>query len=95
MADVTVQTKAQSPAGASTSMTFKQLSGFIAGPGGFLLLVFFFLPWISVSCSGNTLIEAKRFNEARALLRTINHPTASKWLAKIDELDPFPDPFDE
>ena len=39
-------------------MTFKQLSGFIAGPGGFLLLVFFFLPWISVSCSGNTFIEA-------------------------------------
>jgi hypothetical protein len=41
-----------------------------------------------------THIEAKQYNEARAILKTINHPTALKWLQKIDELDPFPDPFE-
>lgn len=34
------------------------------------------------------LIKAKRYDEARAMLRAIDHPTAAKWLDKLDELDP-------
>lgn len=30
------------------------------------------------------LIEAKRYDEARRILRTVDHPTAREWLAKID-----------
>ena len=32
------------------------------------------------------LIQQKKYDEARQLLRTVNHPTAQKWLAKLDEL---------
>jgi hypothetical protein len=35
-----------------------------------------------------SLIQIGRFDEARDLLRTVDHPTAQKWLDKIDELDP-------
>jgi hypothetical protein len=34
------------------------------------------------------LIQEKRYDEARVLLRTVNHPTATKWLAKLDNIDP-------
>lgn len=34
------------------------------------------------------LIEEKRFDEARGILRTIDHPTAREWEAKIDKLNP-------
>lgn len=34
------------------------------------------------------LIQAKRYNEARMLLRTVNHDMALEWLDKIDKLDP-------
>lgn len=34
------------------------------------------------------LIKEKNYTEARELLRTINHPTAKKWLIKIDEISP-------
>ena len=40
------------------------------------------------------LIKAERYDEARAVLRSMNHPSASKWLTKLDELDPpFPTPL--
>ncbi len=38
------------------------------------------------------LIKAKRYDEARAILQNIDHPTAQKWLEKLDELD---SPFEE
>jgi hypothetical protein len=43
------------------------------------------------------LIQAKRYDEARNILETVNHPTAANWLAKLDEiapsqLDDIPDP---
>lgn len=31
------------------------------------------------------LIEQKRYEEARSLLKTIDHPTAKEWLATLDE----------
>jgi hypothetical protein len=34
------------------------------------------------------LISEKRYDEARALLRMIDDPTATKWLAKLDEIAP-------
>src|SRR5579859_3256559 len=34
------------------------------------------------------LITEKHYNEARALLRTIDHPTALQWLEKLDTIDP-------
>lgn len=37
------------------------------------------------------LIAEGRYDEARSLLRTMDHPSAQKWLAKLDEIDPpFP-----
>lgn len=37
------------------------------------------------------LIKEGHYDEARGVLRTIDHPTALKWLQRIDELDPpFP-----
>lgn len=33
-----------------------------------------------------TLIEAKRYEDARALLITVDHPTAEKWLAKLNQI---------
>ncbi len=34
------------------------------------------------------LIVARRFAEARAVLRPLDHPKAREWLAKLDEVDP-------
>jgi hypothetical protein len=34
------------------------------------------------------LIREKRYDEARAILRTIDHPTARQWLGKIEQIDP-------
>jgi hypothetical protein len=34
------------------------------------------------------LIQEKKYDEARAILRTINDPTAQKWLKKLDKLAP-------
>lgn len=34
------------------------------------------------------LIEERRYAEARSLLRQIDHPTAKRWLAKLDEIAP-------
>lgn len=34
------------------------------------------------------LIKEKRYPEARAILKTIDHPTAREWLAKLDEVAP-------
>lgn len=39
------------------------------------------------------LIQEKRYAEARILLQTINHPTAIKWLAKLDQISPPPNPY--
>jgi hypothetical protein len=37
----------------------KQLSSFIAGPAGLVVILFFFLPWVTISCSGGAYeIEA-------------------------------------
>lgn len=36
------------------------------------------------------LIVQKEYQKARRLLVGINHPTAHRWIAKIDELDPRP-----
>jgi hypothetical protein len=35
-----------------------------------------------------TLIQAKRYAEARQVLQQIDHPTAAKWLARLDEVAP-------
>lgn len=32
------------------------------------------------------LIEQKKYDEARAILKTIDHPTATKWLDKLDRI---------
>lgn len=34
------------------------------------------------------LIEAKKYQEARALLKTVDHPTAQLWLARLDAMSP-------
>lgn len=34
------------------------------------------------------LIQEKRYAEARAILKTIDHPTAREWLKKLDEIAP-------
>ncbi len=34
------------------------------------------------------LIQAKQYDEARAILKTINHPMAAEWIDKIDALSP-------
>lgn len=42
------------------------------------------------------LIQQKRYEEARQILVGVSHPTAQKWLAKIDEITmDFGDPFAE
>ena len=49
------------------------------------------------------LIKAKRYDEARFILHSIDHPTAQEWLAKLDQIapvsttpddNPFDNPFD-
>lgn len=39
-------------------MNFKRLSTFVAGPAGLIILLFFFLPWITISCSGTDILDA-------------------------------------
>lgn len=34
------------------------------------------------------LLKQKRYDEARAILETVDHPVAQKWLAKLDEIAP-------
>jgi hypothetical protein len=34
------------------------------------------------------LIRQRQYEQARALLKTVDHPTAAKWLAKLDEIAP-------
>ncbi len=34
------------------------------------------------------LIREKRFEEARAILQTVDHPTAEEWLRRLDKIDP-------
>src|SRR5262245_24815228 len=34
------------------------------------------------------LIKAKHYDEARAILKTIDHPTAQDWLNKINQVAP-------
>lgn len=34
------------------------------------------------------MIKEKRYDEARALLKTVDHPTARDWLAKLDKIAP-------
>ena len=34
------------------------------------------------------LIQEKRYQEARAILQSVDHPTARKWLAKLDQIAP-------
>ncbi|GIK67166.1 MAG: hypothetical protein BroJett018_49600 [Chloroflexota bacterium] len=49
------------------------------------------------------LIKAKRYDEARFILKSIDHPTAREWLAKLDQIapppkvndNPFDSPFDD
>lgn len=38
--------------------------------------------------TAKALIDKKKYNEARELLRTITHPTAQKWLEKLDTIAP-------
>lgn len=45
-------------------MNLKRISSLIAGPGGALLLLFFFLPWVSVSCLGNDIITVSGYDFA-------------------------------
>jgi hypothetical protein len=39
------------------------------------------------------LIKQKRYSDARQILESVNHPTAIKWLAKLDEIE-LGDPFE-
>lgn len=34
------------------------------------------------------LIQEKRYTEARALLKTVTNPTATRWLEQLDRIDP-------
>jgi hypothetical protein len=34
------------------------------------------------------LIQQKRYDEAHAILKTIQHPMAEKWLAKLEQIHP-------
>jgi len=34
------------------------------------------------------LIQQKRYDEARAILKTVDHPTAQEWLVKLDTVAP-------
>src|SRR6185295_15593252 len=34
------------------------------------------------------LIDEKRYDEARVILRSVDHPKAVEWLAKLDKIDP-------
>ncbi len=34
------------------------------------------------------LINEKKYDEARTILRAVNHPTATEWLEKLDKIDP-------
>lgn len=38
--------------------------------------------------AARTLIQEKRYAEARSLLQGVNHPTAHAWLRRLDELQP-------
>ncbi len=38
------------------------------------------------------LIKQKRFDDARAMLHTIDHPAAREWLAKLDRIAPVQAP---
>jgi hypothetical protein len=38
------------------------------------------------------LIQERRYEEAKAILRTVNHPTAYKWLSQLDARMPPPPP---
>lgn len=38
------------------------------------------------------LIQEKKYDQARAILETIDHPPAAKWLAKLDTITPKPKP---
>ena len=44
-------------------------------------------------CKARWLIGQQRYEEARALLRTIHHAQAAEWLARLDEIEhtPFAD----
>lgn len=44
-------------------------------------------------CKARWLIGQQRYEEARALLRTLHHPQADEWLARLDEIEhtPFAD----
>lgn len=35
----------------------------------------------------HALIRAKRYADARAILMTVDHPTADKWLERLNDLD--------
>jgi hypothetical protein len=46
------------------------------------------------------LIKHKRYDEARFVLKTVDHPLAKEWLGKLDQIAPpppqdEPDPFDD
>jgi len=36
------------------------------------------------------LIQQKKYSEARAILEQLDHPTATQWLDKLDEIAPLP-----
>src|SRR5688572_6498153 len=38
--------------------------------------------------AASELIKEKRYDEARALLEQVDHPTAREWLHKLDQLSP-------
>jgi hypothetical protein len=38
------------------------------------------------------LIEQKRYDDARSILIQVDHPTADKWLAKLDQIAPVREP---
>lgn len=42
----------------------------------------------------HTLIKSEKYDEARAILETVNHPKAFEWLNKLDKVAPtLDDPF--
>ena len=38
--------------------------------------------------SARKLIKQKRYDDARDILLQLDHPTADRWLSKLDDIDP-------
>ncbi|NJL92281.1 MAG: hypothetical protein HC915_00435 [Anaerolineae bacterium] len=46
-------------------MSLRRLSSILAGPAGLVILLFFFLPWVTVSCAGTDFLEGSGYDLAQ------------------------------